>query len=65
MTYLNDEIHKQIEIMLFLKNEDKYNMIKDILNYYKNNKYSSINRDICYFYWNIILDDYELVYSTS
>ena len=35
MTYLNDEIHKQIEMMLFLNNEDKYNMIKDILNYYK------------------------------
>jgi hypothetical protein len=51
--------------MLFLNNEDKYNMIKDILNYYKNNKYKSINRDICYFYWKIILDDYELVYSTS
>ena len=51
--------------MLFLNNEDKYNMIKDILNYYKNNKYESINRDICYFYWKIILDDYELVYSTS
>ena len=65
MTYLNDEIHKQIEMMLFLNNEDKYNMIKDILNYYKNNKYKSINRDICYFYWKIILDDYELVYSTS
>ena len=60
MTYLNDEIHKQIEMMLFLNNEDKYNMIKDILNYYKNNKYESINRDICYFYWKIILDDYEL-----
>ena len=65
MTYLNDEIHKQIEMMLFLNNEDKYNMIKDILNYYKNNKYKSINRVICYFYWKIILDDYILVYSTS
>jgi hypothetical protein len=65
MTYLNDELKKQIENMLFLNEEDKYYMIKDILNYYKNNIYKSINRDICYFYWNIIYEDYELIYSTS
>jgi hypothetical protein len=65
MTYLNDELKKQIENMLFLNDEDKYYMIKDILNYYKNNIYKSINRDICYFYWNIIYEDYELIYSTS
>jgi hypothetical protein len=65
MTYLNDELKKQIENMLFLNDEDKYYMIKDILNYYKNNIYKSINRDICYFYWNIIYEDYEFIYSTS
>lgn len=65
MTYLNDDLIKQIDNMENLDELSKFYMIENILEYYKNNKYESINRDICYFYWKIIYDDYDIIYSTS
>ena len=49
--YLNDNLLYQICFYYNLTDDDRTSFIYDIIEYYNENEYSSINRDKCYNYW--------------
>ena len=49
--YLNDNLLYQIHFYYNLDHNDRSTFIYDIIEYYNENDYSSINRDKCYNYW--------------
>ena len=49
--YLNDNLLYQIHFYYNLVDNDRSTFIYDIIEYYIEHDYSSINRDKCYNYW--------------
>ena len=49
--YLNDNLLYQIHFYYNLVGNDRSTFIYDIIEYYIEHDYSSINRDKCYNYW--------------